>query len=82
MTDPTTLMTRKGSQVDDYHGENVADPYRWLEDTNDPETRRWIEVQNDLTEAFLAKVPTREAIRARLTEILGLPEVRRAFPAG
>jgi prolyl oligopeptidase len=82
MTDPTTLMTRKGSQVDDYHGETVADPYRWLEDTNDPETRRWIEVQNDVTEAFLAKVPTREAIRARLTEIWDYPKFDVPFQRG
>ncbi len=82
MTDPTTLITRKGSQVDDYHGETIADPYRWLEDTNDPETRRWIEVQNEVTEAFLAKVPTREAIRARLTEIWDYPKFDVPFRRG
>ena len=82
MTEPTTLETRMGSQIDDYHGETVADPYRWLEDTNDPETRRWIEVQNALTEAYLSQVPTREAIRARLTEIWDYPKFDVPFERG
>lgn len=36
---------RQGA-VDDYHGTEVADPYRWLEDLNAPETRAWVEEQN------------------------------------
>jgi prolyl oligopeptidase len=82
MTEPTTLVTRMGSQVDDYHGETVADPYRWLEDTNDPETRRWIELQNEVTEGFLSKVPTREAIRSRLTELWDYPRFDVPFERG
>ena len=82
MTVPTTVETRMGSQVDDYHGEKISDPYRWLEDSNDPETRRWVELQNDVTEAFLAKVPTREEIRARLTELWDYPKFDVPFQRG
>ena len=82
MTVPNIVETRMGSQVDDYHGEKVADPYRWLEDTNDPETRRWTEVQNEVTEAYLSKVPTREAIRSRLTEIWDYPKYDVPFQRG
>jgi len=62
-------VTRKSPQVDDYHGTPVADPYRWLEDVDTPETRAWIEAQNALTFAFLEGVPSRKAIHQRLTEL-------------
>lgn len=39
---PYTYPTaRKDDVVDDYHGTPVADPYRWLEDTEAPDTRAW-----------------------------------------
>src|SRR4026209_1352056 len=46
-------VARKGDQVDDYHGTKVADPYRWLLDTDSEEPRRWIEAENKITFAFL-----------------------------
>jgi prolyl oligopeptidase len=60
---------RDPSVVDDYHGTKVADPYRWLEDTDAPETRTWIEAQNALTFAFLERIPERKAITDRLTAL-------------
>jgi prolyl oligopeptidase len=54
------------------HGEEIADPYRWLEDGNAPETRRWTEQQNALTEAHLAAIPARHRIRHRLQELLSI----------
>jgi prolyl oligopeptidase len=54
------------------HGETIADPYRWLEDGDAPETRRWTERQNALTQAHLAAVPGRERIRHRLEELLAI----------
>ena len=60
--------TAKGDQVDDYHGTQVPDPYRWLEDTYSPETNAWIEAQNKLTFAFLEAVPERGKIQAVLFE--------------
>jgi prolyl oligopeptidase len=56
-------------QIDDYFGTRVADPYRWLEDVDSPQTQRWIAEQNELTESVLATVPQRELIRNRLTEV-------------
>ncbi len=69
----------RDDQIDDYFGTLVADPYRWLEDVDSPQTRRWIDEENALTESVLATVPQRAAIRARLTEVWnyerwGVPE--------
>lgn len=60
---------RRGDQVDDYHGVKVADPYRWMEDTESAEMRQWIEDQNKITFDYLGKVSQRETIKNRLTEI-------------
>src|SRR5208337_3097218 len=40
-------------QVDDYHGTKVADPYRWLEDTDSPATLAWAQAENKLTFSYL-----------------------------
>ena len=66
MTYPTT---RRGNQVDDYHGTQVADPYRWLEDLDSDETRAWVAAQNAVTFSHLAAIPSREHFRRRLTEL-------------
>ncbi len=57
------------SQVDDYHGVKVADPYRWLEDTDSAETHDWVEAENKLTFSYLDQIPYRGAIRDRLTKL-------------
>ncbi len=72
---PVTATT---NQVDDYHGVKVADPYRWLEDDNAPATKAWVEAQNRVTFGELARIPQRETLRKRLTELwnyerFGLP---------
>jgi prolyl oligopeptidase len=56
-------------QIDEYFGTRVADPYRWLEDVDSPQTQRWIAEENALTESVLSTVPRRAAISARLTEV-------------
>jgi prolyl oligopeptidase len=60
---------KREAVFDHYHGVAVADPYRWLEEPDAPATRSWIEAQNALTEAYLAEIPARAALRARLTEL-------------
>ena len=66
LTYPTTRTTQ---QVDVYHGVAVADPYRWLEDDNAPETKAWVEAQNRVTFDYLQKIPQRQGIRNRLQKL-------------
>ncbi len=68
-----SVATPTGGQVDEYHGERVADPYRWLEDADSAETKRWVELQAAAAEAFLAGTGERDDIRRRLTEIWDYP---------
>ncbi|HUO27206.1 MAG TPA: prolyl oligopeptidase family serine peptidase [Candidatus Aquilonibacter sp.] len=67
------------NQVDDYHGVKVADPYRWLEDTDSADTKAWVEAENKLTFGYLDQIPYRAAIHERLTKLwnyerYGVPE--------
>ena len=62
-------VTRQTNQVDVYHGVAVADPYRWLEDDNSPETKAWVEAQNEVTSEYLAGIPQRDSIRERLAQL-------------
>jgi prolyl oligopeptidase len=56
-------------QVDDYNGVKVADPYRPLENPDSPESRKWIEAENQITFDFLKTIPERDGITKRLTEV-------------
>ena len=60
-------------QVDDYHGERIADPYRPLEDSDAPETRAWIEAENELTRSVLAAAGGRGEIGDRLSQLWDHP---------
>ncbi len=62
-------LAKPGPQVDTYHGTQIADPYRALEDIDAADTRNWISAQNKLTSNFLAQVPGRDRIKQRLTEL-------------
>ncbi len=61
--------TRRESLVETLHGEEVADPYRWLEQLDSDEVRDWIDAQNALTFGHLDTLPGRDALEARLTEL-------------
>jgi prolyl oligopeptidase len=61
--------SKRGEQVDEYHGEKVADPYRWLEDVDSAATKAWVEAQNKVTFGYLEQIPQRAAIKERLTQL-------------
>ena len=72
----------QGSDADDYHGEIIADPYRWLEYTSSPETSAWIAAQNALTENWLAQASDRDTIRERLVKLADYPKYGVQFERG
>jgi prolyl oligopeptidase len=55
--------------TDDYFGTKVSDPYRWLENTKDPEVIAWMKAQNDYTRAVLASIPGRDQLRDRIKSL-------------
>jgi prolyl oligopeptidase len=63
--------TKKVDTVDTYHGQKVEDPYRWLEDDvrKSKEVADWVAEQNKITDAYLASIPERDAIKKRITEL-------------
>ncbi|MBN1387074.1 MAG: S9 family peptidase [Bacteroidales bacterium] len=74
--------TNKADIRDNYFGTVVADPYRWLEDDNSNETAIWVEAQNKVTFAYLDKIPYRDEIRARLTEMWNYEKYTAPFKEG
>jgi prolyl oligopeptidase len=65
----TYPVAKKVQSVDDFFGTKVADPYRWLENSDAPDTRAWIDAENKVTFDYLSQIPERAQIKARLTQI-------------
>jgi prolyl oligopeptidase len=74
--------SKKVDQVDDYFGTRVADPYRWLEDENSPETAAWVAAENKVTFAYLDTIPYRTKLKARLTQLFNYPRISAPFHRG
>lgn len=74
--------TPKSEVTDDYFGVKVADPYRWLEDDNSAETAEWVKAENEVTEAYLQKIPFREELKQRLTALWNYPRYGVPFRKG
>lgn len=66
-------------QVDDYHGTEVADPYRWLEYDTAENVMAWVKEQNEVTFGYLNQVPFRDKIKKRLTDLYDYTRYGSAF---
>jgi prolyl oligopeptidase len=67
---PGPPATRTDNVKETLHGVELTDPYRWLEDQNSPETRKWIDAENEYTQSLIGHLAGREAIEKRLNELL------------
>ncbi len=78
MTGPTIRPappTRRDDLVERRHGVDVADPYRWLEDGDDPDVRQWVAAQNDRTRELLDGLDAHAAWRSALEPLFAAPVV-------
>jgi prolyl oligopeptidase len=66
--------SKKVDQKDVYHGQEIADPYRWLEDDKSAETGAWVKAQNEVTNAYLSQIPFRKQFKDRLEKVYNYPK--------
>ena len=71
MTRPAYPEARRSDDADTLHGSVVTDPYRWLEDPDDPETVAWSLAQDDLLRSQTSDLPGRDRLADRVAELLG-----------
>lgn len=74
--------TTKSDHVDTYHGQEVPDPYQWLEDDLSAETGGWVQAQNDVTGAYFSRVGFRDALKGRIEELLDYEKISAPFKEG
>jgi len=81
-----TLMkypnTKKDSTTDNYFGNKIADPYRWLENDTSAETKAWVNAENKITQNYLEQIPYRADIKKRLTDLWNYPKESAPFKVG
>ena len=68
---PVLPVAKRLVATDDYYGTTVADPYRWMENTNDPDLLPWLKAQNAQARAVLDGIPGRALLGSRVSELSG-----------
>lgn len=74
--------TKKGDVVDTYFGEQVADPYRWLEDDRSEETAAWVKAENEVTYNYLSQIPFREDLKQQMEKAWNYEKIGAPFKEG
>ena len=67
--------TAKVDTVDVYFGTEVPDPYRWLENDTSAATAAWVEAENKVTEEYFSRIPFRDALLKRLTDVANYEKI-------
>lgn len=75
-------ITEKITHIDNYHGTEIPDPYRWLENDTTEAVANWVQAQNKLTFGYLNQIPFRAKIKERLTKIWNYPKYGTPFKRG
>ena len=74
--------TKKVDTLDTYFGEQIADPYRWLEDDRSAETEAWVKAQNEVTFGYLEKIPFRKQLKERMEKLWNYEKISAPFKEG
>ena len=69
-----SIFTKSENIIENYHGTNVQDPYRWLENPEAEEVKSWVDEQNEATQDFLSTFDQREEVKERLTKSWNYPK--------
>ena len=64
--DPGAPPSPQQPVTDTYHGVNVSDPYRWLENPDSEQVRAWSAAQDGRTRSYLDALPQRAPIYKQL----------------
>lgn len=75
-------QTKKADSLNTFFGEEVKDPYGWLEDDRSKETEAWVKAQNNVTYNYLNNIPFRDALKERLSEIWNYEKIGAPFKEG
>ena len=74
--------TNKIPIKDNYFGTEVVDNYRWLEDDNSEETKKWVTNQNEITFSYLDNIPLRGQLKNRLEQLWNYEKETSPFKEG
>jgi len=74
--------TKTADSVDTYFGNDVQDPYRWLEDDRSEETGEWVKAQNEVTFGYLDTIPFRQELKDRLEKMWNYEKIGAPFKEG
>jgi len=79
---PKYPKTKRVDVVDTYFGVKVHDPYRWLENDSLSDVAEWVKEENNTTNEYLSKIPFRNKIKERLTELYNYTKKSAPFKEG
>lgn len=75
-------QTKKVDTTDVYFGNEIRDPYRWLENDRSAETGVWVQAQNEVTFGYLNQIPFRNEIKQRMEQLMNYERISAPFKEG
>jgi prolyl oligopeptidase len=74
--------TNQIEHIDTYFETKISDPYHWLEDDKSKETEAWVKSQNEVTNAYLDKIPFRNDLVNQMKKMWDYEKISAPFVEG